>query len=70
MTSAEMLKASIPPGYLFHNRGRLGRKADWVLVPDHRHSQPETERVSEADLTGAHLYGADLTEANMTGAKL
>ena len=55
MTSAEMLKTRIPPGYLFHNRGRLGHTADWVLVPDQRRSSPETERVSDADLTGADL---------------
>ena len=47
MTSAEMLKTIIPPGYLFHNRGRLGHAADWVLIPDQRRSSPETERVSE-----------------------
>ena len=59
MTSAEMLKTRIPPGYLFHNRGRLGRAADWVLVPDERHSSPETERVSGAYLTGADMRGAE-----------
>ena len=46
MTSAEMLKTRIPPGYLFHNRGRLGHEADWVLVPDQRRIETKEKKMN------------------------
>ena len=45
MTSAEMLKTRIPPGYLFRNRGRLGHEADWVLVPDQRRIETKEKKM-------------------------
>ena len=46
MTSAEMLKTRIPPGYLFHNRARLGHTADWVLVPDQRRIETKEKKMN------------------------
>ena len=66
MTSAEMLKTRIPPGYLFHNRGRLGSAADWVLVPDQRRSSPEEKtkmkRVSKDEPTEAVRWNGKIDD--------
>lgn len=33
MTSKEMLKTKLPPGYIWWNVAKLGRKPNWKLVP-------------------------------------
>lgn len=33
MTSKEMLKTKLPPGYIFENVAKLGSKPNWRIVP-------------------------------------